>query len=140
MKKAILIIGVLIIIFVIADYCGLLFPVVHGDGMKNVHFQFKISDLESGNPITKVTIKSPYGEHGRERPVRGKVDRAGIIRGTVGVGWSYNRTLLFRKESVVKDVELVFMHPSYRTETRTFLVKELRKTQTIKLQPVEDKP
>ena len=142
MKKAILIIGVLIISFVVVDYCELLFPVVHSDGMKDVYFQFKISDLKSGNLITEVTIKSPYGEHGRERPVQRKVDRTGTIRGTVGVGWSCNSTLLFRKESSLKDrlIEFVFMHPSYQTNTKTFSVKELKKTQIITLQPVKDTP
>ena len=140
MKKAIVIIGVLVIGFVLVDYSELLFPVVHADGAKNVYFQFKISDLKSGNPITEVTIKSPYGKHGRERPVHGQLDRTGTIRGSVDVACSWNRTFLFRKESSLKDrlIEFVFMHPSYQTKTKTFSVKELKEIQTIKLLATED--
>ena len=143
MKKAILIIGVVIISFVVLDYCELLFPVVLIDGAKVVPFQFRIRDARDGTSVTDVTIKSPVGEDNVDRvigSVREEADRGGIIRGAIAVGHGWKSTLLFKKEDSLKDrlIEFVFMHPSYQTKTKTFSVKELKKTQTITLQPVED--
>ena len=143
MKKAILIIAVLIISFVVLDYSEILFPVVISDGAKVVPFQFRIRDAKNGTTVTGVTIQSPVGEEHVDSvigSVREEADRGGIFRGAIAVGLGWKSTLLFKKEDSLKDrlIEFVFMHPSYQTKTKTFSVKELKKTQAITLQAVED--
>ena len=137
MKKVVLILVALVIFFVVADYCEL-FVVVQVNGGKPVPFRFTIRDYKSGNSLTDVTITSPIGENGGDR-IMGSVreESDGVFRGAVLVGYGYKGTFLFKKDTTWKNrrIEFRFTHPSYRTETRMFLVKELAKTQTVELTP-----
>jgi len=138
MKNAILIaviVAAFIIGFVIADYCELLLA-IHKDGARSVRFHFKFQDLTNGKTLTGVTIESP----GRSviTPNKTETSSDGIIHGVVMIGWGCKQTILFEKPNFYqsmknKNIEFTFSHPSYRTETRTFTVKELKQTQTIEL-------
>ena len=138
MKKVIVIITVLFVAFVIADYCEL-FVAVYVDGGKPVPFHFRLRDHKSGSYLSGVIIKSPIAYNDGDRIMKSvREESDGVFRGAVLVGYGYRGTFLFKKDETPwknQRIEFTFTHPSYRTETKTFLAKELAKTQTVELTP-----
>lgn len=155
--------AILIAAVLAADYAGL-FVKVHSDIQGVTRFSFKCVDKVTGSPVADVQLAcflegkqiptAPWPK-GTSAPasVGGFIiimdtGTEGSTRdGTIGGAFQYDasttRTLFFilddygAGERRKKSVEFVFSHPSYRKETRTYVVGDLKGDTVIKLAPVK---
>jgi hypothetical protein len=130
--------------FVIADYLEL-FGAVLSNGGGWIPCRFKIREQGSGKPVTGVSIRSrarmsPELTFDLSSEFTKQANAEGIVQGRVHNSFCAKRTLLFEKyfHRLLAEgdrVEFEFSHPSYRTDTRTFTVKELAEVRTVELVP-----
>jgi hypothetical protein len=151
MGVILLLVGTLAAAFVVGDYFEV-FGCINADGVGCVGCRFKFRDRRSRKTLAGVTIRSyrwirtcrssdaALIEEDLRSAFENEPDGEGIVRGWVHIWVSERRTLLFEKYNSLKagqggPIEFVFRHPSYRSETRTFTIRQLAQIQTIELMP-----
>ena len=162
-KRCAVIAGVMLIAAVLAaDYAGKFFVISSNIGGRT-GFSFKCVDKATGSPVAGVKLacffegkQIPRSRNPEGAPVPIAVGgfttlmRVGIegstadgrIKGTFQYNASTTSTVFFTlydaaAEARKKSVKFVFSHPSYRKETRTYVVGRLGKDIVIEMAPVE---
>ena len=142
MKKKIVIgVIVLVVLFVIADYFGLILS-IYKDGGVAVPFKFQVVDLK-GNSVNNVTLSVFLGSSDLGGRFEYNKNDPSSILGGVGIGAGWKQTILFKKpnpnrEVNKREIKFVFKHPDYFKQEQIFLVRNLKgKAHTIVLQPKE---
>ena len=163
-KRCAVIVGAMLVAAVLAaDYAGM-FGKALSIGGGSTGFSFKCVDKVTGSPVAGVQLAcflegkqiptAPWPK-GTSAPasVGGFIiiihtgtegsTRDGTIGGAFHYDASTTRTVFFilddygAGERRKKSVEFVFSHPSYRKETRTYVVGRLGKDIVIEMAPVE---